>query len=257
MQADEYPHMYLEEESHWWYVGMREILSALLPPSLLPERCRLLDAGCGTGYNLGWFREHYAARVTGVDYASAGLGFCRKRGELNLVHADVAALPLAPGVFDLVIAFDVLSEVSKPALRVLALQEFFRVLKPGGKLLVRVPAYEWLRSSHDAGVSTHHRFSRRELSAAVSRAGFQIARATSANTILFPAAVLWRLGKKAGIAPAGSDVRRATRPAGWINSALLRTLKAEASLLRGGGSRFPFGLSIFLLAVKPEPLPPT
>jgi SAM-dependent methyltransferase len=252
MQDSEYLHMYAEEENHWWYAGMRAVIGALLK-SLPPiGSFRALDAGCGTGYNLGWFRNEYAAKVIGADYSSCGLALCRNRGERDLVRADVALLPFVGGAFDMVISFDVLSEVKEEHQRVLALHEFLRVLKTGGILLVRVPAYEWLRSSHDAGVSTHHRFGSRELRTAVTRAGFQPLRATFANTLLFPLAVLWRVFKKAGLAPAGSDVRPATRGASWMNSALLRTLQAEAAILRSGRRDFPFGLSLFLLARKPS-----
>ena len=108
--------------------------------------------------------------------------------------------------------------------------------------------YEWLRSSHDTGVSTNHRYGGAELRAAVEAAGFSPERCTFANCFLFPLAIIWRIGKKAGLAPSGSDVRSTTRGASWFNRLLLRILNLEAThLLRHD---FSFGLSLFVVAGK-------
>jgi len=252
MDEKEYLHMYQEEEHHWWYVGMRAIVLSLLPPDSLPAHPVVLDAGCGTGYNMGWLRRHYGAVVTGIDYFQQALGFCRCRGEYALVRADAAAIPFSRNSFDLVVSFDVLTHLKDAAARAAALGEFLRVLRPGGRLLLRVAAYEYLRSSHDAANMTRHRYGRRELHDAVVSAGFRTLRVTGANTILFPAAFLWRMLKKAGLAPAGSDVRARTRGGKRLNQAITFILKIEAAILRHGS--FGFGLSIFLLAAKSDPV---
>jgi len=251
MKENEYLHMFEEEEHHWWYAGMRAVINSLVPPASLPENPRVMDAGCGTGYAMGWFRAHYGAMVTGIDYYPQGLAFCRRREERDLVQADAARLPFTKNAFDMVTSFDVISQVEEDSSRALALSEFLRVLKPGGRLLIRVPAYEWLRSSHDADVMTYRRYGERELRAALICAGFEPQRLTFANTILFPAAACWRMLKKGGLAPAGSDVRPGTRGAKWMNNALLAILKMEAALLRRGSFRFRFGLSLFAVAGKP------
>ena len=252
MNPDEYTHMYEEEENHWWYVGMRLIVRSMLRPSSFAPHFRALDAGCGTGYSMGWLRLNYGCSVAGIDSYAEGLAFSRRRGERNLAQADVAALPFRSGVFDLVTSFDVLSHVRDESSCARALGEFFRVLKRGGVLLVRVAAYDWLRSSHDDEILTYHRFGRRELREAVSSAGFHISRATFANTFLFPGAVLWRCLKKLGVAPAGSDVRSSTRGPGWMNRTLLEFLALEAKLLNRARFGFPFGLSLFIEAVRKD-----
>ena len=250
MNPAEYAHMYREEERHWWYLGMRHIVLSILKPALVSQSPRVLDAGCGTGFNLGWLRRCYGACVTGIDFSPHGLAFSQSRGERSLVRGDASELPFRPESFDLVTAFDVLSHVSGEEPRRRALTEFLRVLKPGGNLLIRVAAHEWLRSSHDNEILTQHRYGERELCKAVSSAGFSIARSTYANTILFPVAVLWRFFKKTGLVPAGSDVRPGTRGPRGINRALLALLRCEAVLLRRPRFRFPTGLSLFLLAQK-------
>ena len=248
MDTIEYLHMYEEEENHWWYEGMRAIVLSLLPPASLPDRALVLDAGCGTGFNMNWFRRHYGAVTIGFDYSLHGLDFCRRRGEHLLARADAASLPFACDIFDLVLSFDVLTQLKDAPGRAAALREFLRVLKPGGRLLLRVAAYESLRSSHDTVIQTYHRYGRRELRDAAMNAGFLPLRLTSANTILFPAAALWRLLKKAGLAAQGSDVRARTRGSDRLNRVLKSILKLEAALLRR--CNFGFGLSVFLLAAK-------
>ncbi len=253
MENQEYLHMYEEEECHWWYKGMRSIVLALLPPASLPPHPLVLDAGCGTGFNLGWIRRNYEAGVIGFDYSPHSLDFCRRRGEQLLARADAAALPFAQNVFDLVVSFDVLTQLKDASARTAALREFQRVLKPGGLLLLRVAAYEWLRSSHDTEIMTYHRYGKRELLDAALDAGFRLLRLTGANTILFPAAALWRMLKKLGLATAGSDVRANTRGNARLNQALSSILNLEAVILRRSRFRFGFGLSIFLLVAKPGP----
>jgi SAM-dependent methyltransferase len=252
MDPNEYLHMYTQEDDHWWYTGMRSIVAALLPPDSLARQARVLDAGCGTGYSMGWLRRRYGARVTGIDYYPHGLVFCRQRGERELVRADAAELPFTDGVFDLVTSFDVLSHLRNEDSRSRALCEFRRVLRPGGRLMARVAAHEWLRSSHDNVIMTHHRFGRCELRDAVLSAGFQLLRLTFANALLFPFAVLWRLAKRSGLAPGGSDVRPATRGGKRMNRMLQSILEAEAAVMRHSRIRFPFGLSLIVIAAKPR-----
>jgi SAM-dependent methyltransferase len=251
MDKKEFLHMYEEEERHWWYVGMRSIVLSILPPSSLPTNPLILDAGCGAGFNMAWLRQQYNAEVIGFDYSPHGLDLCHRRGESFLARADAASLPF-PDVFDLIVSFDVLTHLKDEAARSAALREFYQALKPGGRLLLRVAAYEWLRSSHDIAIMTHHRYGRKELRDAVVNAGFRTLRLTSANTILFPAAVLWRMLKKAGLASAGSDVRENTRGNERLNRAMTAILRLEAAILRRDSLNFGFGLSIFLLAAKPK-----
>jgi len=251
MRDKEYFHMYEEEESHWWYVGMRFIVSALLPPGKLPPNPLVLDAGCGTGYNLGWLRRTYDAVTIGIDYSPLALQLCRRRKEKALIQADAARLPFADAVFDLVVSLDVMTHLDDKAARCQALQEFRRVLKPRSLILLRVAAHKWLRSSHDDAIETRHRYSKSELREETIEAGFQPQRITYANTILFPGAVVWRILKKARLAPAGSDVCATTRLGSRLNQWMTCVLKLEAAILRRTRWNFPFGLSIFILADKP------
>lgn len=243
--------MYALEESLWWFVGMREVARVLLDSFCPPTARRdILDAGCGTGGMLTWL-ERYAGggRVAGIDFSADALEFCRSRGLRDVAQASVTALPFDAETFDLVTSFDVLVQLPGEGSDEEAMREMARVLRPGGVAFVRAAAYEWMRSGHDEALDTRRRYTSKRLAERMTRAGFRVRRATYANSLLLPAAVLRRLVlKRLGLADAGSDVR----PPGpdWLNRALASTLKAEANLLKRPGARLPAGLSTICVAEK-------
>lgn len=243
MNPSEYANMYQVEDTHWWYAGMREIMSVLL------NKCGvgsgdwpILDAGCGTGGMIDYLRSYGA--VTGVDIAEEAISFCQERGHTRLTRASIMALPFGDACFRLVTCFDVLYHLQvKDDLAVLG--ELGRVLEAGGWLLLRVPAFDWLRGAHDLTVHTRHRYTARELREKLTNAGFVIDRLTYANTFLFPFAVAKRIFEMAVRLQAGSDVGE-TSP--LINQALKSILSLEARLL--SRADLPFGLSVICLAHK-------
>ena len=243
--------MYALEESLWWFTGMREVTRALLDPFCPPGRARdVLDAGCGTGGMLTWL-ERYAGggRVAGIDISEAGLEFCRGRGLRDVSQASVTELPFGGESFDLVTSFDVLVQLPGEGSDELAMREMFRVLRPGGVAFVRAAAYEWMRSGHDEALNTQRRYTLPQLVGRMERAGFRVRRATYANSLLLPAAVVRRLLlKRLGLADRGSDVR----PPGSerLNRALASALKAEASILKRPDAKLPAGLSALCVAQK-------
>ena len=251
MRAQDYADLYALEESLWWFTGMREVTRAVLDPLCPPGRRRdILDAGCGTGGMLSWL-ERYAGggRVAGVDISADALDFCRSRGLRDVAQASVTALPFDAETFDLVTSFDVLVQLPGEGSDELAMREMFRVLRPGGIAFVRAAAYEWMRSGHDEALNTQRRYALAQLADRMTRAGFRVLRATYANSLLLPAAVVRRLVlKRLGLADPGSDVK----PPGsdLLNRALASALKAEASLLTRPNVNLPAGLSVICVAEK-------
>lgn len=247
MRPDEYAAMYQVEDHHWWYTGMRRILDALLRPRLNGRAGDLdiLDAGCGTGGNSQHLQRY--GRVTGLDAADAALRFARRRPGLTLVRGSVDRLPFRDGAFDLVLSNDVLCHlfVQDDAR---AVQEFARVLRPGGVLYLQLPAFDRLRSHHDAAVFTRHRYTAGEVRSMLQAAGLRVWRVTYANALLFPAAAAWRILHKAGATRRGerSDVRPVPGP---LNAGLRAALSCEAPLLCRWN--LPFGLSVIGVAQKP------
>ena len=149
MDLEQYEVMFQQEDHHWWYRGMREITGALLERWYQgPRPAAILDAGCGTGGMVQWLGRY--GHVAGVDIAEAALSRATTRGLQALTRGSVDALPFQDGSFDLVTSFDVLYHLEvKSDLQ--ALEEIHRVLRPGGVLLIRVPAHDWLRAARCVG----------------------------------------------------------------------------------------------------------
>ncbi len=243
MQPAEYHNLAAVERSHWWHTGMAAIAAdwlRRLPGD--PVRARVLDAGCGTGGALRWLSEFGSAwgaerHPLAIDLAVQSMG--RK-----MVRADVAALPFRSGGFSILTAFDVLYHQDIVD-DVAVLREFARVLKPGGWLLVRVPAYDWLRGAHDEAVQTRQRYTRGEVRHKLLCAGLKPLRVTYINTLFFIPALLWRTGQRlVGRRPV-SDVRPSPP---WVNRLLTVVLRLECVWLRS--ANLPVGLSVLALAQK-------
>jgi SAM-dependent methyltransferase len=134
-----------------------------------------------------------------------------------------------------------------------AFQEVARVLRPGGCFLIRLPALEWLRSSHDTAMHTHRRMSLEELAAKVQASGLVVDRATYANCLLLAPIAAVRLGRNVLFGNhARSDVQPLPPALGWLEHAFLVCLKAEARWLRSGPTAaLPIGVSALCLSRKP------
>ncbi len=244
MEKDEYRRLFELEDQFWWFVGMREISLYLLERFLPPGNPRtILDAGCGTGGMLPHL-SHYGS-IAGVDLSPNALEYARRRTPGHLARASVSRLPFAGGTFDLVTSFDVIyhQAVSDDEQ---ALAETARVIRPGGHLLIRVPAFNRLRSQHDEAVHTRHRYTSRELDDKLRRAGLQPIHMTYANCFLFPAAIAKRLSER--LFPhrkTGSEVQPTLTP---LNKLFTTILRLEAKLIKR--TKLPFGLSLVALAKR-------
>jgi len=255
LQTQDYADLYALEESLWWFVGMREVTAALLDPVCPPGSVRdVLDAGCGTGGMLTWLRRYTAGgRIAGVDVSADALAFCRERGLTDVMLASVTALPFADASFDLLTSFDVLVQLPGESSDEVAIHEMFRVLRPGGIAFVRTAAYEWMRSDHDEALGTQRRYRLGQLVERMERAGFRVRRATYANTLLLPVAMIRRLVlKRLGLVERGSDVKPLPPRLAGLNQMLVAALAGEARILRRPGAKLPGGLSALCVAEKPS-----
>ncbi|MCC6153115.1 MAG: class I SAM-dependent methyltransferase [Candidatus Hydrogenedentes bacterium] len=234
--------MYRVEDRHWWYTGLRGMLDLAWKHAGLHEKLGILDAGCGTGANL----THLASRgaCIGIDFSPDAIRLCRSRGHHETAVASVAALPFAAGSIGVAISCDVLCHRSIPD-PLIPLREISNALKPGGVLLVNLPAYQWLYSSHDVHVHTTRRFTKRQVQRMLTSAGFENVYATYWNTILFPLIVVTRLWRKVWPLPA-SDLEGNSGER--VYPILSLVLAVERSLLRF--APMPFGLSVLCVARK-------
>ncbi|MCL5264812.1 MAG: class I SAM-dependent methyltransferase [Chloroflexi bacterium] len=239
MNKEEYEIMYRLEDTHWWYVGMRRIVFDFLKHIAKDGQLSVLDAGCGTGGMLQHLRQYGTA--VGVDICQEALEFSQQRGLKRLVMASVGDLPFESASFDLIVSFDVLYHMAVED-DIAALKEFRRLLKPGGHVLLRLPACDWLRGSHDEAVHTRQRYSASDLREKMHQAGFTVKRLTYANSILFPAAALKRVCEMSFKLRGGSDVKEVSP---IMNTALTAVLGIEAKALKL--ANLPWGLSVFAL----------
>lgn len=244
MQPDEYRRMAAVEDSMWYYRALHRHVGRSLARAGLPPDARVLDAGCGTG---GLLRRLGAAhptwRLTGIDVSPLACALARARTPAAVVEGSVAALPFGPAQFDAVVSCDVLCQVEDPGLVV---REIHRCLRPGGTVVLTMPAYGWLFSYHDRAVQSRRRSTCREVNAWLRAAGFAVGRSTYWNTLLFPLVVLRRKVLPAPRQPA-SDVR-AYHP---LAAALCGGVLALEHAWLAAGGRWPFGTSVLTTARKP------
>ncbi len=238
MEQRAYSEMYDVEERHWWFRGRRAVIWALLSLTDLPEKPRLLDAGCGTGRHLIEFGS--LGPAVGVDPSPDAVEFCHQRGLDDVGCAGLEDLPFASGAFDLVLATDVLEHIEDD---VGALVELRRVAADGAHMIITVPAYQWMWTEHD--VQLHHvrRYTRSVIEARVRAAGWELERATYFNAILFPGVAAARLLARSSKRQGHTDLDRT--PA-LLNAALELPMKLEAAMIKRG-LRFPAGVSLGLV----------
>jgi SAM-dependent methyltransferase len=248
MNPEELHNIYRSEPEFWWYRGMRAITRILLDPLLAAGAARGLDAGCGTGFEALELELLYGLRMYGVDLAPLAIQYCRERNFQRSSVASVTELPFPDNCFDLVVSMDVLPVLPAGGDE-RALREFERVLRPGGWLFLRVPAFQALRSRHSQFIAERHRYRAGELRRKFMALGFPVVRLTYANAFLSPIAFLkFRVWENIRKSPARSGVEQIPPP--WLNGILLAILKLEAALIRRG-FRFAFGQSLLVVARKP------
>src|SRR5918998_2562281 len=179
MMQHTYSILYEVEGSHWWYIGRRRIISSFVREicsRIRDRRPKILDVGCGTGANLVMLGEFGEAH--GIDVSHDALSFCQERGLENVKHGAAEELPYEDGTFDLVTALDVVEHLDDD---LAGLSEMRRVLRPGGRVLLFVPAFMFLWGLQDEVSNHRRRYRLSQLRRVLEKAGFQIERTTYAN----------------------------------------------------------------------------
>jgi SAM-dependent methyltransferase len=244
MRTDFYEEYFRTEDQHWWFVGRRRIVLEALSLQLSrlgePSNLRILDFGCGTGAMLTHLRRF--GTVEGVDADERAIGFCRSRGETQVHLLESGSLPFEDESFDLVTAFDVLEHIDDDRG---ALAETRRVLRPGGTLMITVPAYQWMWGPHDEINDHKRRYSSAELETKIASSGLELARLTHFNTLLLPVIAAVRLVRKR-LPDRSSQSDFGLGASGPANDILAAMLSSEARYLRRHD--LPVGVSILAMA---------
>lgn len=241
MNADEYTKMFTLEDRYWWFVGRRYLALQLLRRYVLGDRPTILDLGCGTGAVLKELQDW--ANPIGLDMSELALGYCRERGLRKLVQANGEALPLRDNAVDAIVGLDIFEHIADDRA---AFAEAYRVLKPGGILVLSVPAFRSLWGPHDVALMHHRRYRRPEIAARLRDVGFETERSGYSVFFLFPVVVLFRLVEKRRKGPAKAQLVPVPE---WANRSLVGLQRTEANLINRVD--LPWGSSVVAVARKP------
>jgi SAM-dependent methyltransferase len=234
-----YDRMAAHDSTHWWYRARRDILADYLTrEAKLPANARILEIGCGTGHNLPMLAHFGIVEAIEIDPAArmiAAQRIGRAVGE--------APLPALPGVerasYDLIAVLDVVEHIKDD---VAALKAMAACLKPGGKILITVPAHQWMWSAHDVVNHHHRRYSKKTLRAAIRQAGLRERKLGYFNSLLFPLAATARMVGRM----TGKDDSDDAPPPPLVNSLFEAIFRMERHMV----GRVPMspGVSIITLA---------
>jgi SAM-dependent methyltransferase len=234
------------EETHWWFRGRAHFILGLLRRLMIPASAAILEVGCSAGPLVRRLHGAGFSNVTGIDLSEDAIHRCHAGGLTNTAVMDATNPRYPDQSFDLLIASDVLEHIADEAT---ALRNWLGILKPGGRLLVCVPAFMLLWSDHDTVNHHQRRYTSTALKAALDRAGFVVDRASYWNfSLFFPVAAV-RLVQRAVVRSEGQKRGQLRPTASLVNAALYTLLRAENHLLLNSYP-FPLGLSTFAIASR-------
>lgn len=237
--------MFALEDRYWWFVGRRRLAIRLLKIAVKKENPRILDLGCGTGVIATELATW--AQPLGLDMSEHALAYSKSRGVHDLVQANGEELPLANSSVDAVLALDIFEHIGDDQR---AFAEVFRSLKPGGVLVMSVPAFAALWGPHDVALMHHRRYTRPEVVSKLRAVGFRIEKASYSVFFLFPIVLLIRLLEKL---KRGEPHASLPSVPPWLNRALIALQDAEAGLITAVA--LPWGSSVIAVARKPLETP--
>ncbi len=247
MKSHEHDIMRSVEDHYWWYQALRRHVADSIQP--VRPQFSLLDAGCGTGGMLAALRKRFPeADLTGIDASEHGVELTEGR-ELGarLAVASVNELHFPADSFDFVLSLDVWSAAGIDD--ALAAHESQRVLRPGGRLLLNLAAFEFLKGAHDYATDVDRRYTRQQVRTLLEGAGLQIERLTHWNATLMPPIALVRWLSRMRLTRAPEKARSDFRPLPSFANEILKHV-ATLELTASRHLSLPFGTSLFAIARK-------
>lgn len=234
-----YDRMAAHDSTHWWYRARRDILADYLTRyGKLPGQARILEIGCGTGHNLPMLASFGTVDAIEIDPAAREIASARLGKPVQ-----AAPLPELPGIergaYDLIAVLDVVEHIEDD---VAALAAMKSCLKPGGKILIAVPAHQWMWSAHDVVNHHHRRYSKGTLVTAIEKAGLKPRKLTYFNSLLFPLAAAARIAGRLS----GRDDSDDSPPPAPLNKVFEAIFRLERHLV--GRAPMTPGVSIVTLA---------
>ena len=231
------------DQLHWWFLARRRILATLIKRVVRPPAdARVLEVGCGTGHNLAMLGKF--GKVDACELDKCARALATKRLGRQVRNAKLPDLTMFKrNGYDLVALLDVLEHVPDD---LAALRAIHMRLKPGGALLMTVPAHAWMWSAHDSAHHHYRRYSKKQLKRLFLMSGLEVQLLTYFNSLLFPPVALARLIGKVTRRESADD-RLPAAPANWL---LEKVFGTERWLL--GRLPMPFGVSIVAVVRRPS-----
>lgn len=245
MKKTEYTTMAEREQDYWWHVGRFAIIEQYMGLALKghePKKPKILNIGAGTGGTIPSLEKF--GEVHNADVSDDAIKYLKKRG-YKADKVDSKTLPYKADTFSVVGAFDVLEHIEHD---VEALKEWMRVLKPGGKVVLTVPAYQWLWTQHDISLHHYRRHTKNSIHTKAKHAGLKPVKVSYAIVFSLPLVVGFRHLNKLLRRKVNEETSYVTLP-GWMNSMFTALLKLEAK-----GHKFlsyPAGTSVVAILEKP------
>ena len=245
---------FLVEDNHWWFSSRTRALNAVMH-SILPQKpdLQLLDVGCGAGNMIHHLSKY--GQVRGLEIDPRPVKMARQRGYDVDLFDVTQTMPFGDATFDVITALDVI-EHNEDDLAILA--DSYRVLKPGGHVVITVPAFMFLWTHNDDLNAHVRRYTADELTTKLTKTGFNVRRVTYNNFFIFPlAATLLTLRRSTGAKPElashhvdAEEYQVEMEPASPpVNAALTMVGKVEAGLIRH--INLPVGTSLIAVGQKP------
>lgn len=243
MNPAAYREMAETESRHWWFSARRSILSHMITQLDLPEQANILEVGCGTGGNLEMLAKFGSVSAVEMDDTARAIAIQKTSGRHDIRAGHCPdAVPFSAPCFDLICMFDVLEHIEQDSQ---SLAEIRKLLTPNGRILLTVPAYQWLYGAHDEFLHHKRRYSATTLKEAVRVAGLVPRKISYFNTILFPLATIARIKDKLLGSPSASGTGI---PPAIINTLFKKLFAAERYWLKRHD--LPFGVSLLCILEK-------
>ena len=243
MNPDLYREMAETQQKHWWFRARREILARVIARLRLPAGAEVLEIGAGPGGNLAMLSLY--GKVSAVEMDPFAREYASKISGIRVCCGCLPdPLPFTDGAFDLICLFDVLEHIEDDYR---ALRRVHALLKPGGRALVTVPAYQWLYGAHDRAHHHVRRYTARQLALRARGAGLTVVRSGYFNALLFPLIALRRIQKMVTAQREGHD---AALPGRFINGILHATFCIEKYIVPV--TLLPYGTSVLAVLARED-----